>query len=145
MCQINQLKSYSASVTCEKDNVPIFCGRSVAPNITATVECNTRYSPQPNAQLKFECQANGQWNGERTECKADCGVLVQKANPKSAFGKIADPHEIPWHAVIYNNGSQICGGTIVSGLFLNFYSICLLIQDFICISRINCYISSSLF
>ena len=120
MCQINQLKSYSASVTCEKNGTPIDCGRSVAPNITATVKCNTRYIPQPNAQLKFECKENGQWNGERTECKADCGVLVPKADAISAYGKIAVRHEIPWHATIYHKDNQICVGTIISGLFLNF-------------------------
>ncbi|CAO1434009.1 unnamed protein product [Diamesa tonsa] len=114
MCQVNDLRSHSAVITCEKNGTPIDCSRSVAPKITATVRCNSRYNFEPNAQRTFVCQENGQWDGERTECKADCGQLVAKGEAATANAREADPHEIPWHATIYHKDNQICGGTIIS-------------------------------
>ena len=145
MCQVNLLKSHSTNIKCFKYGKQIDCDQSVAPNIVVEIVCNSRYHFEPNAQKTFVCQESGKWNGQRTECKAACGQLVQKGRSLLNNQKDANPHEVPWHALIYNNEFQICGGTIISGLFPYFYSICFLFQDFICISRINCYISSSLF
>ena len=145
MCQVNLLESHSTTVSCIKNGKGIDCYQSVEPNTNVEIKCKSRYHLEKNAKTTFVCQESGNWDGKKTECKADCGQLVQKAKSLISEGKEANPHEVPWHAVIYNIENQICGGTIISGLFLNFYSICFLFQDFICISRINCFISSSLF
>ncbi|CAO1427661.1 unnamed protein product [Diamesa hyperborea] len=118
MCQVNDLRSHSAVITCEKNGTPIDCSRSVASKVTATVRCNSRYNFEPNAQKTFVCQENGQWDGERTECKADCGQLVAKGEAATANAREVDPHEIPWHATIYYKDNQICGGTIISELII---------------------------
>lgn len=120
MCQVNLLKSHSTDVSCYKESAKIDCNKSVAPGIVAKIECNSRYSFGPNATKVFVCQENGEWNGQRTECNADCGKLVAKATPLMNIGSKTYPHEIPWYAGIYYNNKHICGGTIISGLFLIF-------------------------
>lgn len=121
MCQVNLLKSHSTVITCYKDTIQIDCGRSVGPGVSAKVSCKSRYQFEPNAKKEFVCQENGNWNGERTECKADCGQLVPKATALAAGAIEANSHGVPWYAGIYYNDNQICGGTIISGLFLNLY------------------------
>ena len=119
MCRVVDLKSHSTHISCYNNTAQIDCQQSVAPGVTVQIECNPRYSFLPHAQKMFECLESGEWSGQRTECKADCGQLVAKATALIYFGREANPHEIPWNAVIYHRGSQICGGTIISGLFLN--------------------------
>ena len=146
MCQVSLLKSHSTDVICHKDQTQIDCSQSVFPGVIAKVTCNPRYQSERNAQEEFVCRENGKWNGAISECKADCGRLVPKAAALTVDGKEANPHELPWYAGIYHKNNQICGGTIISGLFLNSsFSLFLVLLNFLFTSRINCLISSSLF
>ena len=138
MCQVNLLKSHSTDVTCYKDKTQIDCSQSVLPGVIAKVTCNPRYQSERNAQEVFVCRKNGKWNGAISECKADCGRLVSNT--------IGEAHELPWYAGIYHKNNHICGGTIISGLFLNSsFTLFLVFLHFLFTSRINCLISSSLF
>lgn len=123
MCQVIVLQSLSTYVTCYKDNVSVECNQSVVPGVMAIITCKLKYNLETNAQTVFVCQQNGQWNGQRTECTADCGKLI----PSS----LENHHEIPWAAGIYYKNEHICGGTIISGLFINFKSYYSLFWDFL--------------
>ena len=118
MCRVVDLKSHSTHISCYNNTAQIDCHQAVAPGITVQIECNPRYSFLPHAQKMFKCLESGEWSGQRTECKADCGKLVAKASAL-IDERGAKPHEIPWNVVIYHKERQICGGTIISGLFLN--------------------------
>lgn len=149
MCRLSLLQSHSTNVSCiNKNNNTFNCNRSVAPGDRVNIKCKIKYSFDENAKQHFVCKENGEWDGDRTQCKAECGVLVQKGTPNIVGGQESFPNEVPWNTAIYHNDIQICGGTIISGLILNVIRIVLFsmfCDVLLFISRINCFISSSLF
>ena len=98
------MQSYSTDTSCKIGTDKVDCTDLVTPNMTATVECKSRYINDSTGQKVFKCQENGEWNGTKHECKSDCGR------------RISDAHGLPWHAPVYRNNLFICGGTIISGM-----------------------------
>lgn len=122
----------------------IECPRSITPGVTATIDCKIGYKKYENVQKEFVCQENGEWNGQPYECKASCGQVVVNSKSLVLEMEKSNPLEVPWNAAIHKNGTHFCGGTIVSGLLLYFYSFILLFQ-LLFILRTNCVVSSPMF
>lgn len=91
------------------------------PGLTVSFDCKSGYMNDLQKQKDFECNDNGEWNGEKYECIADCGRVISYAEALINNGNTASAYEIPWNAGIYRNNKHICGAAIISGECQWFY------------------------
>ena len=85
------------------------------PGTEAEIRCRFGYLKPANAlKSKLTCQESGNWSHVAFKCEAVCGKVARHSVPLQIGGKISNSTEVPWHVGIYMNGTQICGGTIIS-------------------------------